>query len=375
MSHARRKLIVDTDPGIDDAFALAIAAQTMREEIEIVGVTTMFGNVRRDEATRNAKLMTQLTSISGDERGFKVPVVDGSRVPIGMLAHGDREGRGAHDADDSQVFVADFVHADDGFGGARARVETEAFEKEKAYAYEAGKEAADFIAETCARYPGEVTVLALASLTNVALAFRRYPECLRTMGELVVLGGAFSVNGNVNPAAEANILGDPDAADEVFRTFERTYVVGLDVTTRVQLHSSDLARLARPFHSDGNGDSNDGKKCSDRVRLFLHDAAQFYKQYHLKAAGLDGIYMHDPTALLLAVPSIRNRVFTLHEGAVRVVTEGISRGQTILDVRRKWHVPNEWTSAPKCRVALDIDVDAALVELRSRLGCAPEGER
>jgi len=366
-----RKIIIDTDPGIDDAIAIAIATQTLRREIDVVGLTTLFGNVRRDDATRNAKLLLQLCARGDAGARGATRVVDGSAVPLRMLDPSDAHGKGASGADDAEVFVADFVHADDGLGGCRNAYESAVFDGEKRYAYESGREAADFIAETCAAYPGEVTVVALASLTNVALTFRRHPECLKTMGELVVLGGAFSVNGNVNPAAEANILGDPDAADEVFRTFERTYVVGLDVTTRVQLHAADIARLARPLRDDGLSDEINGDVCSDRVRAFLHDAVQFYKQYHLTVADLDGIYMHDPVALLLAVPSIRDRVFHIHEGAVRVVTEGIARGQTILDIRRNWVVPNEWTSAPRCRVAMGVDVDAALRELRSRLGCAP----
>ena len=181
--------------------------------------------------------------------------------------------------------------------------------------YRAGREAADFIAEMCAKYPGEVTVLALAPLTNIALTFRRHPECLETMGELVVLGGAFEVNGNVNPAAEANILGDPEAADEVFAAFERTFIVGLDVTTRVRLSGAEIERLETAL-PDADAVSP-RRRCSDLLRTFLHDVTQFYKAYHLRVADFDGIYVHDPTALLLALPHVRDAVFTLRRGAVR----------------------------------------------------------
>ena len=366
MPPTRRRLIIDTDPGVDDAFAIALCAQTMRDEVDIVGYTTVFGNCRRDDATRNAKLLA--TMCARDARA-RTPVVDGAKVPLRTLDASDRSGKGASTADDSSVFVADFVHGVDGLGGVRETYERAVRERRGdavGYSYDASVDAADFIAETCARFPGEVTVLALASLTNVALAFRRRPECLKHMGELVVLGGAFEVNGNVNPAAEANILCDPEAADEVFRSFERTYVVGLDVTTRVRLTAADISRLARPIVEDE-------RACTNDVRRFLHDCAQFYKDYHTDIAkvGFDGVYVHDPTALLLAVPSLRDAVgFRFATGALRVVTDGIARGLTILDRRRAWHRPNDWSTGPDAHVAVDVDVDAALAQLRARLGVA-----
>ena len=369
MPPARRRLIIDTDPGVDDAYAIALCAQSMREEVDIVGYTTVFGNCRRDDASRNAKLLVTVCARNGDAR---TPVVDVAKIPLRALDASDRSGKEASTADDSNVFIADFVHGVDGLGGARETYERAVRERwgdaVPPYAYDASVDAADFIAETCARYPGEVTVLALASLTNVALAFRRRPECLRDMDELVVLGGAIEVNGNVNPAAEANILCDPEAADEVFSSFERTYVVGLDVTTRVRLTAADISRLARPIVEDE-------RTCTNDVRRLLHDCAQFYKDYHTDIAkvGFDGVYVHDPTALFLAVPSIRDAIgFRFATGAVRVVTDGIARGHTILDRRRAWHHPNDWSSAPAVSVAVDVDVDAALRQLRARLGIADE---
>ena len=369
------KLIIDTDPGVDDAYAIALAMHTMRDDVKVIGVTTTFGNVRRDDATRNAKTLVNACSTTMTTKE-KIPVVDGARVPLVRLEKTDVEGRRARDADDSDVFVADFVHGSDGFGNVREEYER-VFRREKengscdgggdgeSYAYDEGKEAADFIAEMCAKYPGEVTVLALASLTNVALAFRRHPECLKTMGELVVLGGAYGVNGNVNPAAEANILGDPEAADEVFCSFERTYVVGLDVTMRLTLKGSDIEQLAKPSGADASD-----PVVQDDVRKFLHDATQFYKAYHADVAGFDGIYMHDPTALLLVSPELR-KLFTFTRAAVRVVTQGITRGQTVMDTHAKWPSPNEWSVAPKSNVATDVDVDAVLYQFFLRLAIRP----
>ena len=355
----RKKIIIDTDPGVDDAYAIALALQAFSEDVEVIGVTTIFGNVRRDDATTNAKILIDgAVARDGDAHrsvpGAKIPVVDGAKVPLAQLPQGDALGVGARDAEDASVFVADFVHGTCGFGGVRDKY-AEVFLKPDGaheYVYDEGVDAADFIAKTCAEFPGEVSVLALASLTNLALTFRRHPACLRDMDELIVLGGAFGVNGNVNPAAEANILGDPEAADEVLSTFSRCYVVGLDVTTRLTLSGAHIDQLAHAKGVDARG------VVRDDMRAFLHAATQFYKAYHVDVANFDGIYMHDPTALLLAIPRMRH-LFTFREGAVRVVTQGITRGQTVLDVRGKWPVWNEWSEKSRCRVALDVDVQAA----------------
>ena len=363
-----RKLIIDTDPGVDDAFAIALALETMSTEVEVLGLTTVFGNVRRDDATRNARTLVEMCALAGSwrrEAGARLPVVDGARAPLAALDEDDRLGAGASTADDSAVFVADFVHGEDGFGGVRGAYET--WPEESAVEHRAGREAADFIAEMCAKYPGEVTVLALAPLTNIALTFRRHPECSETMGELVVLGGAFEVNGNVNPAAEANILGDPEAADEVFGAFERTFVVGLDVTTRVRLSGAEIERLETVLR-DADAVSPP-RRCSNLLRAFLHDATQFYKAYHLRVADFDGIYVHDPTALLLALPHVRDAVFTFRRGAVRVaLARDCARGAVFLDARRAWLFRNAWSDRPRVSVAMDVDVDAVLRELRARLG-------
>ena len=361
-----KKLIIDTDPGIDDAYAIALALQAFPHDVHVIGVTTIFGNVRRDDATTNAKILIDGVVDGGIANGLrraKIAVVDGAKVPLAKLSPDDALGAGASRADDADVFVADFVHGKCGFGGVREKYAKEFLKSDDAheYVYDEGMEAADYIAKTCAAFPGEVSVLALASLTNVALAFRRHPECLRDMDELIVLGGAFGVNGNVNPAAEANILGDPEAADEVLSTFSRCYVVGLDVTTRLTLRGPHIEQLAH-----AKGDKAQGV-VRDNVRAFLHAATQFYKAYHVDVADFDGIYMHDPTALLLAIPRMRS-LFTFREGTVRVVTQGITRGQTVLDVRGKWPVWNEWSGKSKCRVALDVDVPAASRVFHHALG-------
>lgn len=136
-------------------------------------------------------------------------------------------GVGVFMVDDFVVLVVDFVYGEDGFGGVRGAYETR-FE-ESAVEYRAGREAVDFIVEMCVKYLGEVMVLVFVLLINIVLMFWWYFECLEIMGEFVVFGGAFEVNGNVNSAAEVNILGDFEVVDEVFGVFECIFVVGFDV--------------------------------------------------------------------------------------------------------------------------------------------------
>jgi uridine nucleosidase len=216
-----------------------------------------------------------------------------------------------------------------------------------------GKSAAQFIVDTVNAHPGQVTLLALASLTNVALALHLDPSIASKLHRLVYLGGAFFVMGNVNPACEANVWHDPEAADWVLGSFPEgvTHVVGLDVTTRSIMSGAHLEALR-----DSGG----------RFGSYCWSICQFYKAYHQRVMGLDGIYLHDPTAYVAAVEP---ELFTWTDGAVKVATDpGCARGKTLLDTRaKKWALANDWTTRPGCRVALDLDASAVLERIMARL--------
>lgn len=201
--------------------------------------------------------------------------------------------------------------------------------------------------------PGEVTLLALASLTNVALALHLDPSIASKLHALLYLGGAFFCMGNVNPVTEANVWHDPEAADWVLGAFPDgvASVVGLDVTTRSVMRGQDLEQL---------------RDCGGRFGEYVWSICQFYKSYHQRVMGLDGIYLHDPTAL---VACLRPELFTWTEGAVRVsCEEGLARGKTFLDTGAKqWALQNAWSGRPKCRVALQLDAPAVLADCMQRL--------
>ena len=308
----RRKVIIDTDPGVDDSFAILLALRS--PEIEVIGLTSLFGNVRTPTATRNALHLLERFGRSD------IPVYEGHLTSI---------------TGDAKERIADFVHGDDGFGNTgEPSVSTEPV---------AGTSAAEFIVQSANAFPGQVTVVALASATNVALALRLDRVAVtRNLRSVVHLGGAFFTNGNVNPAAEANIFGDPDAADELYGSGADVTVVGLDVTQRLRLSESDLAAMrdaAVIDESSAPENPADHPQCS-KHGAFLHAISEFYMAFHVRTTGFRGIFMHDPAAVVLAFAP---ELFSTKRGRVRVATEGLCKGQTVLDTGDKlWSFQNAW---------------------------------
>ncbi|GBG66234.1 hypothetical protein CBR_g57837 [Chara braunii] len=315
----RKKVIIDTDPGIDDAMAIMLAFQS--PELEVVGLTTTFGNVPTAMATRNALCLREVAGMA------HVPVAQGERVAL----KGEEKQR-----------IADFVHGSDGLGNINTS-------PPNGHAIDMG--AAEFMVKMARENPGQITVIALGPLTNVAKAIEQDPEFVKNVAQIIVLGGAFFVNGNVNPAAEANVYGDPDAADAVFISGADIIVIGLNVTTQMLMTEEDLNHL----RDDGGP-----------VGEFLHKAAQFYLQYHRDYYDMNAIYVHDPTTILAAIdPS----VFTLKTGAVRVITEGRFKGTTLMNAlgTKRWNSVTEWCGKPPIKVAFGVDSQRGMQVIKDRL--------
>lgn len=313
-----KKIIIDTDPGIDDAMAIFLALRS--PEVEVIGLTTIYGNVYTTLATRNA---LHLLEVAGRE---DIPVAEGSHV---TLTKG------------TKLRIADFVHGTDGLGNQN-------FPSPKGKPLE--ESAAAFLVHQAKVNPGKVTVVALGPLTNIALAIQLDPEFAKNIGQIVLLGGAFAVNGNVNPAAEANIFGDPDAADVVFTSGADVLAVGINVTHQVILTGSDREKLA----------SSNGK-----FAQYLNKILDVYFSYHQEAYNTKGVYLHDPTALLAAVnPSL----ITCIEGIVRVQTCGITRGLTLLyNKQKRFGEINEWSNKPTVKVAVTVDAPTVVKLVMDRL--------
>ncbi|KAL4347395.1 hypothetical protein GQ457_17G006080 [Hibiscus cannabinus] len=313
-----KKIIIDTDPGVDDAMAIFLALRS--PEVEIIGLTTIFGNVYTTLATRNALHLLEVADRTD------IPVAEGSHVTI---------------TKGTKLRIADFVHGVDGLGNQN-------------FPPPQGKpidmSAPDFLIEQANLYPGKVTVVALGPLTNVALAIQQDPSFVKNIGQIVLLGGAFAVNGNVNPAAEANIFGDPDAADIVFTSGADILAVGINVTHQVVFTDADRDKLA---------------SSTGTFAQYLCKILGVYFDYHYEAYGTKGVYLHDPTTVLAAInPSL----ITYTEGAVRVQTNGITRGLTLLyNKQKRFAEITEWTDQPSVKVAVTVDAPAVVKLVMERL--------
>ena len=198
------KIIIDTDPGTDDA--IAISAASGSSLIDLLGLTIVGGNVPRSVGTRNA--LKILDFIGAEE----VPVYQGASRPL----------RG------SFVYAYNY-HGPSGLT-ARIKSSNRSYERQKSE---------DFIAECVNRYPGEITIVALGPLTNIARAFRKDPRLSQRVDRIYVMGGAFECPGNVTPWAEFNIYDDPVAANAVFSSGAPVTLVGLDVCHSVFVNRTD----------------------------------------------------------------------------------------------------------------------------------------
>nr|CAD6603645.1 nucleoside hydrolase [Rhizobium sp. Khangiran2] len=311
------KVIFDTDPGIDDAMALLFLHR--HPEVDLIGVTTVFGNAPIELTTRNALYLKQ-------KWGIAAPVARGAGL--------------TYDAARPEGHWPTFIHGENGLGDIDI---PEALE-----AQADGRPAWQFIIDTVRAQPGEVTLIAVGRMTNLALALKADPDFAALVKEVIVMGGAFDLNGNVSPAAEANIHGDPEAADLVFTAPWRVTVIGLDVTMKTVMSSGYLAEMAAV-----GGPS---------VQL-LSNISQFYIEFYKHRVG-DGMVIHDSCACVyLVVPHL----FRTRSGPIRVVCGGIADGQTIQKPDGKVFPPGHWDGHPSQLVCTDVDGDRVLEVIRAAI--------
>lgn len=306
------KVIYDTDPGVDDAMALVF--QALHPQIELIGVTSVFGNSTIETTTRNALYLAQRFAPG-------VPVARGAAAPLRRMAPAP----------------VDWIHGDDGLGNTGLQSTRAGALDERA--------AHRFIVDRVRASPGEVTLVAVGPLTNLALALGEAPEIASLVKQVVVMGGAFGtdgVHGNVSPAAEANMLGDPDAADIVFGAAWPVAIVGLDVTQKTIMTTEYLAKLR-----DEAGDAG----------RFVWDVSRHYETFHQTSAGLAGIYVHDSSAVAyLLAPQL----YTTRSGPVRVLTDGIAAGHTIQKPATFAAPAPDWDGRPACDVCVGVDAAQVL---------------
>ena len=206
-----RKIIIDSDPGQDDAVAILLALASP-EEIEVLGVTAVAGNVPLPLTQKNARTIVELS-------GRPVPVFAGCDAPLRR-----------------RLVTAEHVHGKTGLDGIPLPEPTLPLHPQHGV---------DFIVETLRREaPGTVTLCPLGPLTNIAAAFQRAPDIVPRVAEIVLMGGAYFEVGNITPAAEFNIYVDPEAAEIVFKSGVPLVMCGLDVTMQAELRPADWDEMA-----------------------------------------------------------------------------------------------------------------------------------
>ncbi len=297
-----RKIIIDTDPGVDDAMAIFFALCS--PELELQGLTTIFGNVHTQLATKNA---LRLLEIAGRP---EIPVAHGADNAL----TGPFEGPVA------------FVHGSDGQG--------DIFLPDPA-GEPVNMSAAQFIVEQLRARPGEITLVPVGPLTNIALALRLEPRITEWVDEVVLMGGNALVAGNASPAGEANIRNDPEAADVVFAADWRVTMVGLDVTLKVHMLPEDIAE----YESHGNPMSQ------HITRILPHYRDYFESNYDAK-----GIFVHDSSAIAYLIDPA---LFKTEQWPIRVGTQGLGRGKTWPAIGERILPP--WQDRPAVNVCVDVN--------------------
>lgn len=276
-----KKIILDLDTGVDDA--LAIAHTIGQESVELIGITTIFGNVTVDYATSNSLGILDLLGRSD------VPVYEGCSHPWG-----------SHNYVTSDNLKR--VHGNNGIGNvdlgenSRSKEETSAI---------------DFIIESANAFGEDLILLTAGPLTNLAEAIKKDEEAVKKIGKIVTMGCALTIPGNVTKFGEANIINDPVAAKYVFESDISMVIVGLDVTLKTMITGNDI----KSWLSVGN-----------RASKAMVDLATYYYSNEYNDEEIGGA-MHDPLAVEVAVnPDIVTNMFPIN---LTVETEGPSRGRTI----------------------------------------------
>ncbi|MBX7071980.1 MAG: nucleoside hydrolase [Pirellulales bacterium] len=304
-----RKVILDVDPGIDDALALSIAL--FDEALEVEAVTAVAGNVDAVRATRNVQAI--------------IEQLDPPRLPrIGA----------ASDPDHGLPTDTTHLYGADGLGNTHFEV------AELHNVHPAEKVIADVLRQS----PGEVTIVALGPLTNIARALKRSPDLPDLVNQLVIMGGSVEAPGNATPAAEFNIYCDPVSAREVLRSPLTKTLVPLDITGQVVMTYDLLDQLPPDV---------------TRVGKFLRRVLPHAYRTHHQLLGFEGIHVHDAVALMTV---IEPQLFSTDVMAVDVETRGeLTTGATVFDRR----MPPVWRR--NIDVVTNFDPDAVRSEIIRRL--------
>ena len=307
-----RKIIIDTDPGQDDAAAIMLALGS--PELDILGITTVAGNVPLERTSTNARIILEFCSRP------EVKVFAGADRPIAR-----------------PLITAEHVHGKTGLDGPELHEPQMPLQ---------AQHAVDFIVETLKREPaGTVTLCTLGPLTNIALALKKAPEIAGRVRELVMMGGGFFEGGNITPAAEFNVYVDPEAAAAVFKAGIPIVMMPLDVTHKVLTLKSRVEKL---------------RAIGSRPAKALVEMLDFFERFDVEKYGSDGGPLHDPTVIAYL---LKPELFAGRNCNVEVETASpLTAGMTVVDW---WQVTGRNHNA---LVMKDVDADGFFTLLTERVG-------
>jgi len=291
-----KRIIIDTDPGVDDSFTFLLALAS--PEIKLEALTTTQGNVTVEKATRNALSILELTHAS------HIPVAKGSVLPLIQ-----------------PLRASAFVHGESGIGNSQLP---------EPQAQPVPRHAVDYLIERVLAEPGELSIFPIGPLTNIAMAIRKEPKFAKAVRELVIMGGAIQEGGNMTALAEFNIYVDPHAAHIVFHSGIPITLIPLDVTHKCLLKQEHIDRLM---------------KINSPVSHFIKDAMEVYLQASLEL-GYEGCALHDPLTLATIIAP---ELLTLKDYYVDVdISGGVSMGKTLADIFNVTKTP------ANMKVAMDV---------------------
>ncbi|NOZ71714.1 MAG: nucleoside hydrolase [Chloroflexi bacterium] len=292
-----QRILIDTDPGIDDATAILLALAS--PELTLEGLTVVHGNCSADQGVINALSILELAQAG------HVPVAKGCDRPLVQPS-----------------LLAPETHGNTGLGYAQLPPPA---------TQPITQHAVDFLIEHIMAAPAEITVVAIGPLTNLALALRKQPRLVQAVKDVIIMGGAIRHEGNTTPLAEFNTYVDPHAAHIVFHSGMPLTLVPLDVTYQCILLAQDVARL---------------QAIDSPVPPFIADATRFYREFHDEYQQIEGCIINDPLALAL---TFAPHLCDYEELYVDVdISGGVSMGKTFADF---YHMTGR---PPNMKVALGV---------------------
>lgn len=307
------KIWIDCDPGVDDSIAILFAL--FRKDIEVIGISTSVGNVSAKQGAENALRILKLAGMEG-----KIPVCIGAEQPmVGIVDE-----------------FPSFIHGENGIGNV---------ELPQSSQKPIDMDVCDFLYESACQHAGELVLITLGRMTNIAQTIQRYPDFSEKIKRVISMGGVVGEFGNVGPQTEANIQGDPEAADIVLTTPWDVMLVGLDVTLKTILRMEDVKKAQEYCREE----------CKPALEFIGKELVHYMNGCRLQNWMRECCPLHDPLAMIAAVnPS----VMTTQKRITRIECGGTySRGRVVTDLRE---IPMEGRFVELC---LEVNSEKALNEL------------